>query len=165
MVEKEKEKLQLLFELIRNARKSDREIAKVLKVSQPTITRKRSLLDKEGYIREFTVIPNLEKMGFEIIAVSFLAFGETRSELTERAREWCKNQPSIIFSGGGEGLGMHSLIVSIHKNYSSFSKLITKLREDWQPNLKNVQSFLMSVSRKELVYKPFSFRYLEETLE
>lgn len=163
MVEKEKEKLQLLFELIKNARKSDREIAKALKISQPTITRKRALLDKEGYIREYTVIPNLEKMGYEIIAVSFLAFSEAKTELTEKAREWCKQQPSIIFATGGEGLGMHSIMVSVHKNYASFSKLVTKLREDWQPNLKDVQSFLMSVSRKELVYKPFSFRHLEET--
>lgn len=164
MVEKEKEKLQLLFELIKNARKSDREIARNLKISQPTITRKRALLDKEGYIREYTVIPNLDKMGYEIIAVSFLAFSESRPELTEKAREWCKNQPSVIYASGGEGLGMHSIMVSVHKNYSSFSKLITRLREDWQPSLKNVQSFLMSVSRKDLVYKPFSFRYLEQTL-
>jgi len=165
MTDKEKEKLLLLFELIKNARKSDREIAKTLRISQPTITRKRASLDKEGYIREYTVIPNLEKMGYEIIAVSFLAFSESRPELTEKAREWCKQQPSVIFSAGGEGLGMHSVLVSVHKNYASFSKLITTLREDWQPNLKEVTSFLMSINRKELVYKPFSFRYLEETPE
>lgn len=165
MAEKEREKLRLLFELIQNSRKSDREIAKALKISQPTVTRKRASLDKEGYIREYTVIPNLEKMGYEIIAVSFLAFSETKSELAEEAREWCRKQSSVIFAAGGEGLGMHSIMVSAHRNYASFSKLITKLREDWQPNLKDVQSFLMSVSRKELVYKPFSFRHLEKTSE
>jgi DNA-binding Lrp family transcriptional regulator len=165
MANKEKEKLQLLLELIKNARKSDREIAKALKISQPTVTRKRALLEKEGYVREYTVIPNLERMGYEIMAVSLLTFSESKPELTEKAREWCKRQPSILFAGGGEGLGMHSIMVSVHKNYASYSRLITKLREDWQPNLKDVQSFLSSVSRKELLYKPFSFRYLEETLE
>jgi DNA-binding Lrp family transcriptional regulator len=165
MADKEREKLQLLLELIKNARKSDREIAKTLKISQPTVTRKRTSLEKEGYIREFTVIPNLEKMGYEIMAVSLLTFSESKPELTERAREWCKRQSSILFAGGGEGLGMHSIMVSVHKNYASYSRLITKLREDWQPNLKDVQSFLTSVSRRELVYKPFSFRYLEETPE
>lgn len=165
MVEKEKERLKLLYELIKNSRKSDREIAKALKISQPTVTRKRALLDKEGYIKEYTVIPNLEKMNYEIIAVSFLAFSEAKPELTEQAREWCENQPSVIFAGGGEGLGVHSLMVSVHKDYASFSRLITKLREDWQPNLKDVQSFLMSVGRKEQIYKPFSFRYLTETAE
>ena len=163
MADKEKEKLQLLLELIKNARKSDREVAKTLKISQPTITRKRTLLEKEGYVREYTVIPNLEKMGYEIMAVSLLTFSESGPQLTEKAREWCKRQPSILFAGGGEGLGVHSIVISVHKNYASYSKLITKLREDWQPNLKDVKSFLTSVSRKELVYKPFSFRYLEET--
>lgn len=165
VVDKEREKLQLLFELIKNARKSDREIAKTLKISQPTVTRKRGLLDKEGYIREYTVIPNLEKVGYSIIAVTFLAFTESKPELTQRAREWCKNQPSILFSSGGEGFGMHSIIVSAHKNYASFSKLMTELREDWQPNLKNTESFLMSVNRDELLYKPFSFKYLAENSE
>jgi DNA-binding Lrp family transcriptional regulator len=165
MADKEKEKQQLLLELIKNSRKSDREIAKTLKISQPTVTRKRALLEKEGYVKEYTVIPNLEKMGYEIMAVSLLTFSESNQENTEKAREWCKRQSSILFAEGGEGLGMHSIMVSVHKNYASYSRLITKLREDWQPNLKDVQSFLTSVSRKELVYKPFSFRYLEENLE
>jgi DNA-binding Lrp family transcriptional regulator len=158
--DKEKEKLKLLLELIRGSRRSDRELAKTLKTSQPTITRKRTLLEREGFIKEYTLIPDFEKMGYEIIAVSFLAFSETRPELTEKAREWCKKQPSIIYAGGGEGLGMHSIMVSAHKDYSGFSRLITQLREDWQPNLKDVQSFLIGISRRELVYKPFSFRNL-----
>lgn len=165
MADKEREKQRLLLELIKNSRKSDREIAKTLKISQPTVTRKRALLEKEGYVREYTVIPNLEKMGYEIMAVSLLTFSESKPELMEKAREWCKRQSSILFAEGGEGLGMHSVMVSVHKNYASYSRLITKLREDWQPNLKDVQSFLTSVSRKELAYKPFSFRYLEENLE
>ena len=157
---KEKEKLKLLFELIRGARRSDRELAKALKTSQPTITRKRAMLEREGYVKEYTVIPELEKMGYEIAAVSFLAFSETSPNLTEKAREWCKKEPCVIYAAGGEGLGMHSIMVSLHHNYSSFSKLITKLREDWQPNLKDVQSFLIGISRTELIYKPFSFRHL-----
>lgn len=161
---KEKEKLKLLLELIKGARRSDRELAKALRTSQPTITRKRSMLEREGYVKEYTVIPELEKMGYEIVAVSFLAFSEARPELSEKAREWCKKQSNIIYAGG-EGLGMHSIMVSVHRNYSSFSRLITKLREDWQPNLKDVQSFLIGVSRRELTYKPFSFRYLEPTEE
>jgi DNA-binding Lrp family transcriptional regulator len=163
--DKEKEKLRLLLELIKGARRSDRELAKILKTSQPTVTRKRTMLEREGYVKEYTVIPDLEKMGYEIMAVTFLAFSETRAELTERAREWCKGQPSIIYAAGGEGFGMHSVMVSVHRDYSSFSRLVTKLREDWQPNLKNMQSFLMSVSSREQVYKAFSFRYLEQATE
>jgi DNA-binding Lrp family transcriptional regulator len=162
---KEKEKLKLLLELIKGARRSDRELAKVLKTSQPTITRKRAALEREGYIKEYSIIPDLEKMGYEIIAFSFLAFSETTPELAKKAREWCKKQSCIIYASGGEGLGMHSIMVSAHKDYSSYSKLITQLREDWQPNLKDVQSFLVGLSRRELEYKSFSFRYCEPIKE
>jgi DNA-binding Lrp family transcriptional regulator len=159
--QKEKEKMKLLYELIKGARRSDRELAKALKISQPTVTRKRTRLEMEGLIKEYTIVPDLAKIGFEIIAFTFLAFMESTPELLERAREWCKKQPNIVFGSDGEGLGMNSIIVSVHKNYASFSKLITALRRDWQPNLKDTQSFILSMNRPELTVKPFSFRHLE----
>ena len=165
MSNKEKERLKLLLELIKGARRSDRELAKVLKTSQPTITRKRAALEREGYIKEYTIIPDLEKMGYEIIAFSFLAFSETTPELERKAREWCKKQSCVVYASGGEGLGMHSIMVSAHKDYSGYSKLVTALREDWQPNLKDVQSFLIGLSRRELEYKSFSFRHCEPIKE
>jgi DNA-binding Lrp family transcriptional regulator len=159
--EKEKERMNLLFELIKGARRSDRELAKSLRISQPTVTRKRTRLEMEGLIEEYTIVPNLARIGFEIIAFTFLAFMESTPELLERAREWCRKKPNVIFASDGEGLGMNSIIVSVHKNYASFSKLITTLRQDWQPNLKDAQSFILSMNRPELTVKPFSFRYLE----
>jgi DNA-binding Lrp family transcriptional regulator len=161
VTEKEKERMKLLFELIKGARRSDRELAKTLKISQPTVTRKRTRLEMEGLIEEYTIVPNLARIGFEIIAFTFLAFTESTPELLERAREWCRKQPNVIFASDGEGLGMNSIIISMHKNYASFSKLITTLRQDWQPNLKDAQSFILSMNRPELTVKPFSFRYLE----
>lgn len=162
MGEKEKEKLRLLHELIRGARRSDRELAKALRISQPTVTRKRTRLETEGYIREYTVLPNLAKIDFEIVAFTFLAFTQARPDLLEEAREWAGRQPNIVFASDGEGLGMNSIFVSIHKSYSSFSKLITVLRQEWQPNLKDIQSFILSINRPELIVKPFSFGYLEK---
>jgi len=53
-------------------------------------------------------------------------------------------------------------MVSAHKNYSSLSRLITELRHDWQPNIKDVQSFIISVDRPDLIIKEFSLRYLEK---
>jgi DNA-binding transcriptional regulator YhcF (GntR family) len=44
----------LIAELLKNSRRSDRELAKVLRASQPTITRARRKLEKESYIREFS---------------------------------------------------------------------------------------------------------------
>jgi len=100
-------------------------------------------------------------MGYEIIAFTFLAFREAKPELMEKAREWTRRQPCVIFALDGEGLGMNSVMISLHRDYASFSRLISNLRQDWQPNIKNVQNFILSVNRPELLVKAFSFQYLE----
>lgn len=164
MDKKEHENLRLLFALIKGARRSDRELAKVLKISQPTVTRKRANLEKEGYIGEYTVIPNLVKMGYDFVAVTFLSFAEDRPQLRGKAQEWTNSRPCIIFVVIGEGMGMNSIMVSAHKNYASYSTLITDLRHDWQPNLRSTETFIISLARPELVIKPLSFRYLEGNL-
>jgi len=43
----------ILHELIKNSSRSDHEIAKVIGVSQPTVTRLRNQLEKEGTVRLF----------------------------------------------------------------------------------------------------------------
>lgn len=65
--------IDLLHELMKNSKRSDRELAKVVGVSQSTITRTRKNLEKTEYIHEYTIIPALEKLGFEIIALNFLS--------------------------------------------------------------------------------------------
>jgi len=47
---------ELLFELMKNSCRSDRTLVKVLKSSQPTITRKRAKLEKE-LIEGYTAVP------------------------------------------------------------------------------------------------------------
>jgi DNA-binding Lrp family transcriptional regulator len=152
--------LKILFELVKGARRSDRELAKAVRVSQPTVTRTRTKLEKTGFVREYTTIPDLKKIGYELLAFTFMSFAEDRPELFEKAREWTKKQPSVIFANNGEGLGMNSIMVSLHKEYASYSRLLTQLRRDWQPNLTSEQSFVISLDRTDLTIKPFSLRYL-----
>jgi len=59
-----KKEMRLLVELIKNSCRSDRNLAKVLGTSQPTVTRMRNKLVKEGIIQEFTVIPALRVSNF-----------------------------------------------------------------------------------------------------
>ena len=54
--------LRLVAELMKNSRKSDRELAKILGISQPTVTRIRNKLEREGVIREYTAIPDFSKL-------------------------------------------------------------------------------------------------------
>lgn len=162
MDRKSKESLRLLFEMIKNSRRSDRELAKSLGVSQPTVTRKRAILEKEGYIEEYTIVPNLLKLGYDFLAVTFLSFAEDRPELFEKAKVWTKAQPSVLFAADGGGLGMNSIMISAHKRYGDYSRLLTKLRQDWQPNLRQVETFIVSLGQTQRIIKDFSFRPLEK---
>ena len=60
----------MISELVKNSRRSDRELAKALGVSQPTVSRIRVRLEKQGII-EYSAVLNLAKLGFEMIAVTF----------------------------------------------------------------------------------------------
>lgn len=162
MVKIKENDLKILFELIRGARRSDRDIAKVIGVSQPTVTRGRTNLEKEGLVKEYTTIPDLTKMGYELLVFTFLSFAEDRPDLFAKAREWTKKQPCVVFANNGEGCGMNSIMVSLHKNYTGYTNLITQLKRDWQPNLTSEQSFVISLNRPDLNVKHFSFRPLLE---
>jgi len=64
----------ILSELMKNSRRSDRELAKVIGSSQPTVTRARNRLEKEGYIQEYTIMPDFLKLGYEILAVTLFKY-------------------------------------------------------------------------------------------
>ncbi len=61
----------LFWELVKNSRRSDRKLAKVLGVSQPTVTRKRAKLE-EDFIDGYTVIPKWGNIGYELTAFTFV---------------------------------------------------------------------------------------------
>jgi DNA-binding Lrp family transcriptional regulator len=152
--------LKILFELVKGARRSDRELAKAVGVSQPTVSRTIKKLEKTGFVKEYTTLPDLKRIGYELLAFTFMSFAEDKPDLFDKAREWIMKQPSVIFANNGEGLGMNSVMVSLHKGYASYSRLLTQLRRDWQPNLTSEQSFVISLDRPDLMIKHFSLRYL-----
>ncbi len=69
----------ILFELMKDSHRSDRQLAKALGVSQPTVTRRRAMLE-ENYIEGYTVIPKFGQIGFEIIP-GFSSKKATASEI------------------------------------------------------------------------------------
>lgn len=153
---------QLLRELLKNSKRSDRELAKVLKVSQPTITRTRHKLEQSGLIQDYTIVPNFRKMGFEILALTFV---KMRAEIltperTEEAREYAAKFPNAIFASTGEGLGMTGVIISFHKNYTDYHQKINLLRTDWKDFTENIETFVISIGEEE--FKRFSLTYLRD---
>ena len=157
-----KRMLKLLFELMKNAKRSDREIAKIIGVSQPTITRMRQRLEKTAIV-DYTVIPDWTELGFEIMAMTLVKAKGTAAA-SQKAKKWAMNNPNVVFAAGGEGMGMDYSIISFHKNYSDFSSFIDALKAEWAENLQDTQSFLMTTGEERTV-KPLSLKYLEKTWE
>jgi len=159
---------QLLFELMKGSKRSDRELAKVLGVSQPTVTRVRKKLEDTA-IAEYTIIPNWSALGFELMVVTFVNIrGESKSrgeqkKTLEKCKKWMMDHPNIIFASDGTGIGMDGMMVSLHKDYTDYSKFITEHRVEWADTLGEVKSFIVSIKGGEIL-KPFSLKYLQSLL-
>src|SRR5271169_499223 len=91
----------ILFELMKDSHRSDRQLAKSLGVSQPTVTRRRAMLE-ENFIEGYTVIPKFGQIGFEMAALTFLKSklkyktGAEQTEALQKMREWYMKQPNVI---------------------------------------------------------------------
>jgi DNA-binding Lrp family transcriptional regulator len=153
-----KRMMSLLLELLKDSKRSDRELAKVLGISQPTASRMRSRLVKEGMIRDFTVIPDFAKMGYEIMAISCF-----KSKVMEELEKVTMARPNIIFTSSGQGMGKNSVMISLHKNYTDFSKFLRDLRSEFGDNLRDYDTMLISLREKAV--KPLSLKYLAELEE
>ncbi len=154
-------RLKLLSELMKNSKTSDRELAVRLGVSQPTVSRIRARLEKEGYIKEYTMIPDFSKLGFEIMTVTLV---KLRRELTKEeldkiwkfAEGFTKKNPfAYMMAADGHGLGYNRMIVALHKDYSDFVRFVKATREVPFAELGAFDSFMISLSDEH--YQPLTF--------
>lgn len=160
--------LGIISELMKNGRMSDRDVARGLGVSQPTVSRMRHKLEREGYIRKYTVVPNLEKLGFQIVATTFVRFREDLSpeekeRFRKRAQERFKDDSfasSIVMFERGMGLGYTGMIVSFHESYASYAELLRMIKQ-FTVLESDVQSFISDLNDK-VHYRPMSFAPLAQ---
>jgi DNA-binding Lrp family transcriptional regulator len=121
--------LRLVLELMKNSRRSDRELAEAIGVSQATVSKKIRKLEKEDVLKEYTVIPDFRKLGFEIMAITLVALKkEPKQEelkvMKRIGKEIEKAHPIALLLGmDGMGLGFSRVFVSFHENYSSYVEL------------------------------------------
>lgn len=152
----------LLRELLKDSNQSDRKLAETLNVSQPTISRIRKELEKTGMIQNYTIVPDFKKMGFEILAMTFVEIPPKifTPQRIEEARKYAAKFPNAIFSAFGEGLGMNGVVISFHKNYAEYIERLKQLKVDWGSSVGDIQSFIVSLGGEEL--KKFSLTYLKD---
>lgn len=159
--------LELLWELVKNSRRSDRTLAKVLKTSQPTVTRRRAKLEK-NFITGYTAIPKWEKIGFDIIAFTFVKTkiryvkrGERKAAI-QKAKEWFMKQPNVIFAIQLPGMEWDGICISLHKNYLDFAEFIERHDSELSALVNESQSYVANMN-PELIVKLFHFKYLAKS--
>ena len=153
--------MKLLLELLKDSKRSDREIAKIMGVSQPTISRMRERLTENGIIQEFTVIPDFVKIGFQIMAIS--SFKLKIAKDIEGLKKLMMAKPNVTFSSIAEGMGKNGIIISFHRNYPDFSQFISNLRAEGKDIIHDLDSMLVSLENQ--IVKPLSLKYLAELEE
>jgi len=159
----------LIAELIRNSRRSDRELAKAVGCSQPTVSRMIKRLEKEGYIKEYTMIPDFHRLGYEIMALTFIqnekkSGMEELEDLRTKGRELEKNSAvSALFIMNGIGRDSNRVILSLHESYSSFADFVRLMKQLAAYNVHYVDSFLISTTDKSHS-RPLTFAVLGDRI-
>ena len=118
---------------------------------------------KERMIREFTVVPDFAKMGYEIMAISCVRKKTPITELTEKGMKWMKKYPNIIFAAETEGMGKNGVVISLHKNYADFSRFVSESLLYWKGEIQDFGTMLISL--KGIVARPLSLKHLAELEE
>jgi DNA-binding Lrp family transcriptional regulator len=154
----------ILFELMKDSHRSDRQLAKALGVSQPTVTRRRAMLE-ENFIEGYTVIPKFGQIGFEIAAITFLksklksTAGEDKTQALHKMKGWFMKQTNVILVLDGRGMGWDTVCISLHENFENFAEFIRTLDSELSEWVVESQTFNADL-KGGIIIKPFHLKYL-----
>jgi DNA-binding Lrp family transcriptional regulator len=145
--------LRIISELMKNSRRSDREIAKIIGVSQPTVSRTIAKLEKEGVLREYTVIPDFRKLGYSLVAVTLGSVKEEfrKPEMLDEARRkfiqsFNDKAFEVILDERGMGMGYDGIIVSFHRSYSEYVEFKSWIEQMPFISADRLNSFLIDLN-------------------
>ena len=152
---------------MKNSRRSDRELAKVLGVSQPTVSRVMKKLEKEGVIKEYTMIPDFAKLGFEIVSIDFAKLKEPihedkLMEIRKQVRQTLQKEPiSTIAAMSGIGCNADRVVVAFHEDYSTYMEYLNKLKQHPLVIVEEIKSFLINLNDRSQ-YLPLTLSSLAD---
>ncbi len=154
---------------MKNSCRSDRELAKAIGTSQPTVSRLKRRLLEEGYLQEFTVIPNFQKLGYHLLALTFFTWNkavdesryeEARKSAMEKAPHVASN---VILIERGIGLKYDSFMISLHKDYTSYTELLDEVKKNPYLNAEALGTFIVNLDDK-IHYRALTFSTLAKHL-
>jgi DNA-binding Lrp family transcriptional regulator len=125
----------------------------------------RTALEKEGFVRSYTAVPDFAKMGYRILAFTFSKLkvypqSKDAQQLFEEASKWAAGRNNVIYAADGQGLGGKDIVmISFHKDYDDYTKFIHSYAFEWGHVVSVFETFIVSVV-SELTLKPFDIKYL-----
>jgi DNA-binding Lrp family transcriptional regulator len=143
--------LKLIAELMRNSRRSDRDLAKAIGTSQPTVTRIRTRLERDGIIQEYTMIPEFHKLGYEIFALTLASLRPeaTREQVEQMRRMGREAAEKVAFESvmiiRGMGTRHQVAIASFHEDYSAYVDFKRMIASYPFVDAANIESFLVTL--------------------
>lgn len=154
MSEKKKLKdteIRIIAELMKNSRRSDREIAKIIGVSQPTVSRTIKMLEKVGAIKEYTAIPDFRMLGYSIMGASRLKVGETTKEGLGKVRRDAlqleKDNPNaFLLAVNGLAGDKNRLFIVLYEKYSDYVDVMRIIRQAPFVDVDSVDTFLADLN-------------------
>ena len=161
--------LRLIIELMKDSHRSDRELAKAVGASQPTISRTRERLEKQGMIREYTIIPDYSQLGLTLMSIAFTKMRgqlskEILNDLKKRARITLNKNPSALILGStGMGCNADYVAIAFHKNYGEYSEFMRDIRQFPNVRIDETRSFVIDLAGNNQL-QPLSFHLLAEYL-
>jgi DNA-binding Lrp family transcriptional regulator len=144
--------IKIIAELMKNCRRSDRELAHAVGTSQPTVSRTIKRLEEEGVIKEYTMIPDFKRLGYQIMGVTFIGKEETmkkeeRAELRKAVVEVEKKDPyASLIAVNGLGLGKGRMFITLYKNYARYAEAMQTTKNLPHVDAESTESFLVDLN-------------------
>jgi DNA-binding Lrp family transcriptional regulator len=157
----------MLAELIRDPRKSDRQLGSAIGVSQPTASRIRGVVEGEGYVKEFTTIPNLPKVGYHILAANFVKLnnnGKLPPLAASSFKGFSGGSDAVLSFRRGLGLGFDAVIVSVHQDFSACDRFRNHIRQSMAQRILDLDTFLVDLD-DEKDSLPLTFSLLADKIQ
>lgn len=131
----------VFIELLKNSKISDKELAKKLSTSQPTITRIRNKLFRKRVFARYTVLPSLSTIGLNLTIYTFI-----RVDYTARKKisEWIKGNPLVVFASEGEGMDENIVVTTIHPSFDDYANFLNELRNKFGKEIATIRNFTIS---------------------
>jgi DNA-binding Lrp family transcriptional regulator len=109
-------------------------------------------LEKEGIVKEYTMIPDFKKLGYNLMGVTFFKLSELlnkegEKELRKTAVEVEKqNTFGSLMIVCGLGLEKDRMFITVYKDYADFVRTLGFTKQLANVNVESMESFLVDLN-------------------